>query len=131
MSGLSQVLHTYGPLWGIAVTGFIIATPRDRCMSVMQLTACLLPFLACDLSRVVGIGYPSMLLLASLWFQRIPRRDAVLLSCVSAFYFLCWNHQRCYPGILEGCLIIVGVMSIKLMLTSVSGSRSAIPATRQ
>lgn len=106
-SGLSQVIHTYGPLWGVAALGFVLGGVRERAMGTMQLMACLLPVFACDVSRVVGVGFPAMLLLSSEWLRRMPWKDSLLLAGVCAAYFLAWNHRICYPGVLEGSMLIV------------------------
>jgi hypothetical protein len=111
-TGFVEAVCTYGPLWLLAGVGFLLADARTRALGTLQVAACLFPFVACDVARLVGLGFPVMLLLASIVLRRVPKHTAVILTSICAFWALCSNHGIGHWTVTLGSATVVMLLTL-------------------
>jgi hypothetical protein len=87
-----QTAQTFGPTWLLAFAGFLVAPTRLKLLAVVPALCTLQIVFATDVLRMVGVGFPVVLALSALSLTRVDVKWRTPLVCLSAFYFLCWNH---------------------------------------
>ena len=108
---LFQMLATFGPLWVLALAGFLLADWRQRMLGVLIPVAILETVLATDVARVVGLSFPAVLLLAAVCFERLDTRARVALTSINAVYFLSWNHNVGFALVMLGSMLgTIGIL---------------------
>jgi len=87
-----QIVGSYAPLCLISLSGFLVAPPRLKALTVLPILAALQIALATDVMRMVGVGIPVLIALSSFALSKMNHAYAALVCTLVGFQFLCKNH---------------------------------------
>ena len=111
---LVKIVATFGSLWILSAVGFFLASKRMKLLSLAGLLAVGQVVLATDVHRMVGVGFPIVIVLAGFALKEMSRFWAVVLSLACCAYYLCWNYAVFVKPSLFGSLLLTSVVVVWL-----------------
>jgi len=100
----------FGPLWLLAIAGFVAAPPRIKTLMVLPLLAIMQIVLAADVERAAGVGVPVLIVISSYSLRSMKAAHAAWASGLVGLHFLCVNHRVGSDASLQLAVVLILVL---------------------